>query len=252
MKTQLQTSSPPPPNRLPKVLESSKLSWKPLADDQTSVPRVFDAWNCRVGGLTFDLGYEQLLEDDPDVPGRLIYELAITDQVQTRLWEVDSLRSAALIADTFLETLLHLLEEELKTAKFKRDRSNKRTTQSLEPALELLEPTLELSEGTPSSLEPALELREMLVCPLGSAKILTSTVVVLREGRRCSLFRSFSGLVANIVHSKPGLERVQTHLNLPARVLKPDSASVLARQTLFAKYRGDGFYVLGDDFLPGA
>lgn len=97
----------------------------------------------------------------------------------------------------------------------------------------------------------AVPLREALLCPLlDEARRLHLALLVLREGRRCSLLRTLRGYAASISTSELGLETLRGALDLPVRVLSGPGGHLLGAQVLLANRHGPGFYVLGEPLSP--
>lgn len=88
-------------------------------------------------------------------------------------------------------------------------------------------------------------LREVLLCPISSADR-HAALVVLRHGRRCRLLHSLMGQPALLASSELGLALLEDTLGLPARLLDPEPAYLLATATLGAKQAGTPDYNLGD------
>lgn len=110
-----------PETHLPDVLRSSKLPWLPDDPSQAACPRGGDGWRARLGELRFELHV------DHDPPGSPLHDPRGAPSFQLRLlnthldretssWELDSLETAAHVADSVAQMLLDTLLDEVRHA----------------------------------------------------------------------------------------------------------------------------------------
>lgn len=110
-----------PEDHLPDALRASKLPWLPDDDGQAAAPRGGDGWRARLGELRFELLVDH---DPPDSPFESAgepptFQLRLLNthlDRETSSWELDSLETAAQVADSIRQMLVQELLHEVRRA----------------------------------------------------------------------------------------------------------------------------------------